>query len=212
MPSPTEPTLDAGDGAEVLQVLGQLNERYQRAISLRYLSGLAPRTRPRHGAEQGHVRGGAAPGHGALRKAIDQQTGGGQNLAELHDELERLGNRPVPVLDDARIEALEQRLLDEFVARPPPRLSRSWLLPAAGAARCSWAEEAQRPPALAAAIVIAQEEAATYEVRAAIGAVAMYPDGASRTVQAGDHALGGLIRPVPKAPSPSRRRRSARIT
>ena len=67
--------------------------------------------------------------------------------------------------------------------------------------------------ALAAAIVIAQDEAATYEVRAAIGAVAMYPDGASRTVQAGDQVPSGASSgPVPKAPSPSRRRRSARIT
>ena len=79
------------------------------------------------------------------RRSTSRREGVRTSPSNLHDELERLGNRPVPVLDDARIEALEQRLLDEFVSRPRPRLSRSWLLPAAGAARCSWAEEAQRP-------------------------------------------------------------------
>jgi hypothetical protein len=121
------------------------------------------------------------------------------NLAELHDELERLGNRPVPVLDDARIDALEQRLLDEFVALPAvesvPQLAatrrrRRQVLVAGVSAAAA---------ALAGAIVIAQDEAARYEVSAAIGAVAMYPDGASRTVQAGDHVpSGGLIRTGPE--------------
>ena len=37
-----EPVLDTDDGELVLQALGRLNERYQRAISLRYLAGLSP--------------------------------------------------------------------------------------------------------------------------------------------------------------------------
>jgi hypothetical protein len=121
------------------------------------------------------------------------------NLAELHDELERLGNRPVPVLDDARIDALEQRLLDEFVALPATES-----VPTLAAARrrrrqVLVAGVSTAAAALAAAIVIAQDGTATYEVRAAIGAVAMYPDGASRTVQAGDHVpSGGLIRTGPE--------------
>jgi RNA polymerase sigma-70 factor (ECF subfamily) len=36
-----EPRLDPDDGELVLQALGRLNERYQRAISLRYLAGLS---------------------------------------------------------------------------------------------------------------------------------------------------------------------------
>jgi RNA polymerase sigma-70 factor (ECF subfamily) len=74
----TEPALDGGDGSEVLRVLGQLNERYQRAISLRYLSGLTPE-------DAAHAMGLSKAtfavvlhrAMGALRKAIDQQAGGG---------------------------------------------------------------------------------------------------------------------------------------
>ena len=74
----TEPALDGEDGSEVLQVLGQLNERYQRAISLRYLSGLTPE-------DAAHAMGLSKAtfavvlhrAMAALRKAIDQQTGGG---------------------------------------------------------------------------------------------------------------------------------------
>ena len=78
--------LDGGDvpqqlldrGGEVLRVLGQLNERYQRAISLRYLSGLTPE-------DAAHAMGLSKAtfavvlhrAMGALRKAIDQQTGEG---------------------------------------------------------------------------------------------------------------------------------------
>jgi RNA polymerase sigma-70 factor, ECF subfamily len=70
----TEPTLDGGDGSAVLEALGQLNERYQRAITLRYLSGLTPE-------DAAHAMGLSKAtfavvlhrAMGALRKVIDQQ-------------------------------------------------------------------------------------------------------------------------------------------
>ena len=56
----------------VLKALGRLNERYQRAISLRYLAGLSPEEAARgHGGQQGDAGGRAAPGAGALRRAMD---------------------------------------------------------------------------------------------------------------------------------------------
>jgi hypothetical protein len=118
------------------------------------------------------------------------------NLAELHHELERLGSGPVPVLDEDRVEALEQRLLRGFAVASPAAQSAPAL---AGARRrrrqVLVAGTTAAAAALAAAMVIAQDGTATYEVSAATGAVAMYPDGASRPVQAGDHVpAGGLIR------------------
>jgi hypothetical protein len=122
------------------------------------------------------------------------------NLAELRDELERLGSRPVPVLDDDRVEALEQRLLDAFgvaTSEPEPgadlaaarRRRRQLLAAGAGAAAA----------AMATAMVIARDGSTTYEVSAAMDAVAMYPDGARRLVEAGDHVpAGGLIRTGPR--------------
>ena len=52
--------------------------------------------------------------------------------------------------------------------------------------------------ALATAMVLSRGGETSYEVSAATGAVAMYPDGARRPVQAGDHVpAGGLIRTGP---------------
>jgi hypothetical protein len=121
------------------------------------------------------------------------------NLAELRDELERLGSRPVPVLDDDRVEALERRLLDAFGATAPEpdadaslaaarRRRRQLLAAGAGAAAA----------AMATAMVVARDGSTTYEVSAAMDAVAMYPDGGRRVVQAGDRVpAGGLIRTGP---------------
>jgi RNA polymerase sigma-70 factor (ECF subfamily) len=76
--SSIEPTLDSADGAEVLRVLGQLNERYQRAISLRYLSGLTPEDAAQAmGLSKATFAVVLHRAMGALRKAIDQQTGEG---------------------------------------------------------------------------------------------------------------------------------------
>jgi RNA polymerase sigma-70 factor (ECF subfamily) len=59
-------------------VLGQLNERYQRAISLRYLSGLTPEDAARAmGLSKATFAVVLHRAMGALRKAIDQQTGEG---------------------------------------------------------------------------------------------------------------------------------------
>ena len=69
----TEPTLDDGDGSEVLRALGQLNERYQRAISLRYLSGLSPEDAARAmGLSKATFAVVLHRAMGALRKVIDQ--------------------------------------------------------------------------------------------------------------------------------------------
>jgi hypothetical protein len=38
--------------------------------------------------------------------------------AELRDELERLGSRPVPLPDPRRVDAIEHRLYEEFVVTP----------------------------------------------------------------------------------------------
>ena len=63
----------------VLQALGRLNERYQRAITLRYLAGSVARgRRPRHGPQQGHPRRRAPPGprraaQGHERPAADSE-------------------------------------------------------------------------------------------------------------------------------------------
>ena len=63
-PSPAEPALDGGDGPGAPGARAAeraLPARHQPPLPL----GPRPRGRgPRHGAEQGHVRGGAAPGHG----------------------------------------------------------------------------------------------------------------------------------------------------
>ncbi len=121
------------------------------------------------------------------------------NRAELHDELVRLGSRPVPLPDHDRLEALEERLLREFAAAVPSadpvttiasaRRRRRQVLVAGLTAAAA---------ALATAMVLSRGGETSYEVSAATGAVAMYPDGARRTVQAGDHVpAGGLIRTGP---------------
>ena len=121
------------------------------------------------------------------------------NRAELHDELVRLGSRPVPLPDHDRLEALEERLLREFAAAVPSadpvttiasaRRRRRQVLVAGLTAAAA---------ALATAMVLSRGGGTSYEVSAATGAVAMYPDGARRTVQAGDHVpAGGLIRTGP---------------
>jgi RNA polymerase sigma-70 factor (ECF subfamily) len=69
----TEPSLDAGDSSPVLEALGQLNERYQRAITLRYLSGLSPEDAA-HAMELSKATFAVVlhRAMGALRKAVDQ--------------------------------------------------------------------------------------------------------------------------------------------
>jgi RNA polymerase sigma-70 factor (ECF subfamily) len=57
----------------VLEALGQLNERYQRAITLRYLSGLSPEDAA-HAMELSKATFAVVlhRAMGALRKAVDQ--------------------------------------------------------------------------------------------------------------------------------------------
>ncbi len=121
------------------------------------------------------------------------------NRAELHDVLVQLGTQPVPLPDHDRLDALEVRLLREFAVAAPAvtpvatiesaRRRRRQVLVAGLSAAAA---------ALATAMVLARGGETTYEVSAATGAVAMYPDGASRPVQAGDHVpAGGVIRTGP---------------
>ena len=132
-----EHPLDNDDGDLVLQALGRLNERYQRAITLRYLTGLSPE-------EAAHAMGLnkatlAVVLHralGALRKAMHElerdapavrggrrRDGAPMRRAELRDELERLGSRPVPLPDPRRVDAIEDRLYQELRRLPAPSVA-----------------------------------------------------------------------------------------
>ena len=207
-----QPALDAGDGAEVLQVLGQLNERYQRAISLRYLSGLAPRTRPTPWGWSKATF--AVVLHRAMGRFARRSTSrreGAQNLAELFPSWNGSATgrcRCSTTLGSRH----SSSACSTSSSRPPPRLSRSWLLPAAGAARCSWAEERSGSGARRGD---RHRPGRGGHVRGQGGdrrrghvSGRRQPNGAGRR----SRALWASSAPVPKAPSPSRRRRSARIT
>jgi len=117
--------------------------------------------------------------------------------AELRDELERLGSRPVPLPDPRRVDAIEDRLYQEFVVTPASsgaallaarRRRRVVLVGGLGAAAA----------ATFAALVLHRGSTPGFELQAASGAVALFPDGASRPVHAGDQIPpGGLIQTGP---------------
>ena len=117
--------------------------------------------------------------------------------AELRDELERLGSRPVPLPDPRRVDAIEDRLYQEFVVAPASsgaallaarRRRRLVLVGGLGAAAA----------ATFAAVVLHRGSTPGFELQAASGAVALFPDGASRPVHAGDQIPpGGLIQTGP---------------
>ncbi len=117
--------------------------------------------------------------------------------AELRDELERLGSRPVPLPDPRRVDAIENHLYQEFVVTPASsgaallaarRRRRLVLVGGLGAAAA----------ASFAALVLHRGSTPGFELQAASGAVALFPDGASRPVHAGDQIPpGGLIQTGP---------------
>jgi hypothetical protein len=117
--------------------------------------------------------------------------------AELRDELERLGSRPVPLPDPRRVDAIEDRLYQDFVVAPAPsvaafsaarRRRRVVMLGGLGAAAA----------ATFAAVVLHRGSTPGFELQAASGAVALFPDGDSRPVHAGDQIPpGGLIQTGP---------------
>jgi len=118
--------------------------------------------------------------------------------AELRDELERLGSRPVPLPDSRRVDAIEDRLYQEFVVSPT-------------SSRCSALLEARRrrrlvliaglgaaAAATVAVVVLDRGSTPAFELQSASGAVALFPDGQSRPVHAGDQVPpGGLIQTGP---------------
>ena len=117
--------------------------------------------------------------------------------AELRDELERLGSRPVPLPDPRRVDAIENHLYQEFVVTPASsavallaarRRRRLVMVGGLGAAAA----------ATFAAVVLHRGSTPGFELQAASGAVALFPDGASRPVHAGDQIPpGGLIQTGP---------------
>ena len=117
--------------------------------------------------------------------------------AELRDELERLGSRPVPLPDPRRVDAIEDRLYQEFVVTPASsgaallaarRRRRLVMVGGLGAAAA----------ATVAAVVLHRGSTPGFELQTASGAVALFPDGASRPVHAGDEIPpGGLIQTGP---------------
>ena len=117
--------------------------------------------------------------------------------AELRDELERLGSRPVPLPDPRRVDAIEDRIYQEFVVAPASfgaallaarRRRRLVMVGGLGAAAA----------ATFAAVVLHRGSTPGFELQAASGAVALFPDGASRPVHAGDQIpSGGLIQTGP---------------
>ena len=113
------------DASAVLGALSQLSERHQEVIALRFLADLTTaETAEALGITRAHVAVLSHRALGALRAAI-----GGSRVAaagrrpmtkrgRLRDELRRLGNAPVPVLDPTRAQQLERRVLSERVASP----------------------------------------------------------------------------------------------
>ena len=202
--------------------LGRLNERYQRAITLRYLAGLlAGGRRPRDGAQQGHPGRRAPPGAGRAPQGDGRARAGRERSVAA-----ARGRRPMRRAELPR-RAGAARLPAGPAPRPTPgRRHRGPALPgvrrgaglvrgrrcsrhAAGAVR-SWSAGS----ALAAAATLRGGASSTgrstpgYELQAASGAVALFPDGASRPVHAGDQIPpGGLIQ---TGPSPARSRSTAR--
>ena len=118
--------------------------------------------------------------------------------AELLAELDRLGSRPVPLPDPRRVDELEQRIYRDFVVTPPPsgrtnvltirRRRRQVLVAGLGLAAA----------ASAAAMIMNRDVSHGFELQAATGAVALFPDGESRAVHSGDEIpAGGLIQTGP---------------
>ena len=117
--------------------------------------------------------------------------------AELRNELERLGSRPVPLPDPRRVDAIEDRLYQDFVVAPAPSVAafsaarrRRQLVMVAGLGAAA--------AATFAAVVLHRGSTPGFELQAASGAVALFPDGDSRPVHAGDQIPpGGLIQTGP---------------
>jgi len=117
--------------------------------------------------------------------------------AELRNELELLGSRPVPLPDPRRVDAIEARLYEEFVVAPAPSVAalsaarrRRHVVMVAGLGAAA--------AATFAAVVLHRGSTPGFELQAASGAVALFPDGDSRPVHAGDQIPpGGLIQTGP---------------
>jgi hypothetical protein len=116
--------------------------------------------------------------------------------AELRNELERLGSRPVPLPDPRRVDLIEDRLLQDFVVAPTS--SAAAALASARRRRRVVMAGGLGAAATFAAAVLHRGSAPGFELQAASGAVALFPDGDSRPVHAGDQIPpGGLIQTGP---------------
>ena len=104
----------------------------------------------------------------------------------------------MPLPDPRRVDELEQRIYREFVVTPPPsgrtnvltirRRRRQVLVAGLGLAAA----------ASAAAMIMNRDVSHGFELQAATGAVALFPDGESRAVHSGDEIpAGGLIQTGP---------------
>ena len=206
-----EHPLDNDDGDLVLQALGRLNERYQRAITLRYLTGLSPEDAAHAmGLNKATLAVVLHRALGALRKAMHElertrrgpwRPARGQRADEAGRAPRRAGAPGLPAGPAPR--------------SAPGRRPRGPPLPGvrrdAGvvrARRCSAARRRRRlvmvaglgaaAAATVAAVVLHRGSTPGFELQAASGAVALFPDGASRPVHAGDQfPPGGLIQTGP---------------
>ncbi len=118
--------------------------------------------------------------------------------AELIDELERLGTRPVPLPDPRRVDALEDRLYREFVVAPSPSARASAVAARRRRRQVLVAGIGLAAAASAAAVVLHDRGQAGFQLDAATGAVVLLPGGQSRVAHAGDEIpSGGLIQTGP---------------
>ena len=118
--------------------------------------------------------------------------------AELRNELERLGSRPVPLPDPRRVDAIEDRLYQDFVVAPAPTASAALLAARRRRRLVLVSGLGAAAAATFAAVVLHRSSTPGFELQAASGAVALFPDGDSRPVHAGDQIPpGGLIQTGP---------------
>jgi S-DNA-T family DNA segregation ATPase FtsK/SpoIIIE len=118
--------------------------------------------------------------------------------AELRDELERLGSRPVPLPDPRRVDAIEVRLYQDFVVAPAPSAAAALLVARRRRRLVMVGGLGAAAAATFVAVVLHRGSTPGFELQAASGAVALFPDGDSRPIHAGDQIPpGGLIQTGP---------------
>jgi hypothetical protein len=116
--------------------------------------------------------------------------------AELRVELERLGQRPVPLPDPQLVDAIEGRLYEDFVVTASPYSGSA--LPYARRRLVVVAGLSAAAAATMAVVALHRAPSPGYELQAATGAIALFPTGESRPVHAGDQIPpGGLIQTGP---------------